>query len=332
MNAIATTELAGCPLAITADDDGNVLVWDLSASEPVGHPRMGHPTLVGVVAVSWNGPAARGDRRQLWASTVLGSRDRRARQPGGWSSIPVECERRRQRSSAAARSRSPPGEDWTLRIWKLPGGEPIGQPLIRHPGPIHAMSTTTVDGWPVAVTGGHDWTVGIWDLTAGRPAREPLGGHTGPVEAVATGTTAGRPIAVTADSDGLMLLWQLSTGRAIGRQIAKLTGPVEALAVTSLSGRPVAVTSSNMGTLMVWNLDTGESRRRAAGSARDGGDRPGGGRGRQHSRRDHGRCRSPAADLGPPQWPTCAANARTAGADRRAGRPGEGDLLRRVRP
>ncbi|WP_283136711.1 hypothetical protein [Rhizohabitans arisaemae] len=59
-------------------------------------------------------------------------------------------------------------DDFTVRVWDLTTGRPLGEPLTGHTDVVWAVATGVVDSRPVAVTGGGDGTVRVWDLATGR--------------------------------------------------------------------------------------------------------------------------------------------------------------------
>ena len=79
------------------------------------------------------------------------------------------------------------------------------------------MAVTTLDGDPVAVTGGQDGTVRVWDLRAGAARGEPLRGHTGTVSAVAVGEVDGTPAVASGDDNGSIMIWLLTSISALQR-------------------------------------------------------------------------------------------------------------------
>ena len=58
-------------------------------------------------------------------------------------------------------------------MWDLTTGDPIPTPVMKHDGSVNAVACTTLNGRPVAITGGDDLTVRMWDLTTGDPIPAP---------------------------------------------------------------------------------------------------------------------------------------------------------------
>ena len=91
------------------------------------------------------------------------------------------------------------GRDGTVRVWRLADGEPVGEPLRGHDGPVRAVAAATLpDGTPVIISGAGDGTVRVWRLADGEPVGEPLRGHDGPVRAVAAAALPdGTPVIIS---------------------------------------------------------------------------------------------------------------------------------------
>ena len=131
--------------------------------------------------------------------------------------------------------------------------------LGRHDSAVTAVAIGTVDGTPVAVSGGEDGTVRVWDLRAGAARGHPLAGHEGAVLAVAAGQVHGVPVAVSGGADGTVRVWDLRTAAARGEPFAINAGQVGAVAVGSVDGVPVAV-SAHGRRIQMWDLRPGTSR------------------------------------------------------------------------
>ncbi len=285
VGAVACSTVNGVPVAVTGGGDGTVRVWDLASGTPIGEPFTGHnegvfdvacTTVNGVpVAVTggWDGTVRMWD---LASGTLIG-------QPltGSTGSVlAVACSTVNGVPVAVA------GDSYgTVRVWDLASNTPIGQRLTGHDGTVPARRLTqvkgatsftgigtidsrpansvfaaaysTVNGVPVAVTGGMDGTVRMWDLTSGTPIGQPLNCHYGALLAVACTTVNRIPVAVTGHGDGTVWMWDLASGAPIGQPLTGSTGSVFAVACTPLGGAPVAVTGDGFGTVRVWDLASG---------------------------------------------------------------------------
>jgi WD domain, G-beta repeat len=93
-----------------------------------------------------------------------------------------------------------------------------------HDGAVYSVACTTLDGRPVAVTGGDDGTVRVWDLTTSQPYGGPLTSHDSEVLAaafafdlevftVACATLDSGPAVVTGGASGVIRVWDLATGQ-----------------------------------------------------------------------------------------------------------------------
>src|SRR5215216_6253197 len=67
--------------------------------------------------------------------------------------------------------------DYTIRVWDARSGQPRGEPLAGHTGPVVALAVGQIDEDPVIVSGSDDNTVRVWDGRSGQPRGEPLAGH-----------------------------------------------------------------------------------------------------------------------------------------------------------
>ena len=103
------------------------------------------------------------------------------------------------------------GDDSTVRVWRLDGGAPVGQPLRGHNGAVYAVAVGALpDGTPVIVSGGYDRTVRVWRLDGGAPVGQPLRGHDGGVTAVAVGQLPGGTLVIVSGGyDATVRVWRL---------------------------------------------------------------------------------------------------------------------------
>ena len=156
------------------------------------------------------------------------------------------------------------GDDGTVCSWDLATGDPVGEPMADHTGPVYSVATAELEGRAVAVSAGTDMVVRIWDLSTRRLLHPPLAGHTDWVTAVATATLRGRPVAVTCGRDQTVRVWDLATGLPVGKPMGEPTdtdGPLAALATTMLGRQTVAVTIDLGGTVRLWDLLKGRQLR-----------------------------------------------------------------------
>jgi len=148
-------------------------------------------------------------------------------------------------------------DDFTVRVWDLAAGGPLGRPLEGHDSIVNAVAVGELDGRPIAVSGGCDKLVWVWDLAAGGPLGGPLVGHDDWVNAVALGQLHGRPIAVSGGNDKLVRVWDLAAGGPLGGPLVGHDDWVLAVAVGELGGRPIAVSGGTDDTVRVWDLAAG---------------------------------------------------------------------------
>ena len=154
--------------------------------------------------------------------------------------------------------------DATVRVWRLPDGTPVGEPLTGHTSGVEAVAVGALpDGTPVIVSGGDGWdgSVRVWRLADGAPVGEPLTGYTGWVRAVAVGALPdGTPVIISSGGwdDGTVRVWRLADGAPVGEPLTGHTS--EAVAVGALpDGTPIIASSGDDdgATVRVWRLPDG---------------------------------------------------------------------------
>ena len=125
---------------------------------------------------------------------------------------------------------------------------------------VRAVTATTLDALPVAVTGASDGFVRTWDLLAGIPCENPQPRHHGGVNALSTADVDGIRVVVTGGRDGTVRAWILRTGRVYSFPLRGHIGEVQAVATAIVGGAAVAVTGGRDGTVRVWDLKAGTAR------------------------------------------------------------------------
>jgi WD40 repeat protein len=142
--------------------------------------------------------------------------------------------------------------DRGLRLWDPGSGTETRMSGAQHEGGVTALAVTTLNGRPMAITGGGEGGLVVWDLLEGKPAAT-LKGHSRLVTAVALEDLDGVLVAVSASGDGTTRIWDLETAREAGRLVGH-SDWVRTLAVGRLAGGPVVVSGGDDYTIRVWSL------------------------------------------------------------------------------
>ncbi|MGW7041848.1 AAA family ATPase [Streptomyces avermitilis] len=263
---VTVTTRDGITFAVTGDEEGAVLVWDV-VSGVRRHTLTGHTGAVLAIAIvtARDGtPLAvttSNDRTVIVWDVVRGVRRHTLTGHTGWV-------------NAVATMSTPDGtplavtggDDHTVIVWDVASGD-RRHTLTGHTGWVYAIATmTTSDGTALAVTGGSQGVV-VWDVVRG-VRRHTLTGHHRSVRTVFTvATRDGTPLAVSSD-DTTVIVWDLVSGA----RLHTLTGHnrwVHAVAtVTTRDGTPLVVTTSNLHndhTVIFWDLVSGARRYALAG-------------------------------------------------------------------
>ena len=219
-------------LLITGDVNGNIRLWHLPSGTPAGtyrHTGSRLNTVLGskVLALAL-APGAHlvasggyGQYVQLWSrsSTVL-IPTVAVRADLQWiPCLAVTPDGRMLISGGGRRGKG------NLRLWGLPGGEPV-RTLAGHTSHVSCLGITP-DGTLLA-SGGYDNTVRLWRLPSGEPAGV-LTGHTETVLSMAV-TPDGKLLA-SGGFDNVVRLWHLPSG-AVAGELAGHTSRVECLTVS----------------------------------------------------------------------------------------------------
>ncbi|WP_128428119.1 AAA family ATPase [Streptomyces cyaneus] len=225
--SVACTLLGDRPVAVTSCLDDTVRVWDLETGQAACPPLTtpgdfvtqlactvldGRPVVVGGTLEAvwvWELPSGRAVHPPL----------RRHRAPVR----AVACTLRHGRPVAVTGA-----EDWTVRMWDLTTGRPIGEP--ERGLWTRAIACTLLDDLPVAVICSRDGSVRVWDLETGLlPLGPPMTGHTDAVVDVACTVLDGRPVAVTASRDSTIRVWDLDSFSTV--EVIQVPGPCTALTI-----------------------------------------------------------------------------------------------------
>ncbi|GAA5074672.1 serine/threonine protein kinase [Thermocatellispora tengchongensis] len=261
VRGLATAEVDGRPIVVTAGADGAVRRWELETGEPVGKPLKGHKGAVEAVAVTTLGGApvavsgGRDGTLRFWDLADGGQAARAYRLKGGGVTALAVVKAGRRTLLAAATA------DRRITVLDLKTRRPVGRPLRGHRGAIAALAAAeTASGRPILVSGGRDETVRAWDPLRARPFGKPYHAHTRPVEALASGEIGGRPVVISAGQERAIRLWRPDRLRSVRPALAGPKGTVHALARAELDGRPTLIAASGDGVLRAWDLATGKLR------------------------------------------------------------------------
>jgi serine/threonine-protein kinase len=82
--------------------------------------------------------------------------------------------------------------------------------LTGHTSIVTAVTTSILDGRPIAISGSGDKTLRIWDLHTHQQIGTPLTGHSSDVTGVATSVLDGQPIAISTSNDHTLRIWDLA--------------------------------------------------------------------------------------------------------------------------
>lgn len=146
-----------------------------------------------------------------------------------------------------------PGTGWRVE-WATGGliGGAMGA-VPGHADVVRSVTTATVEGRPVAVTGGDDEVALVWDLARGERVGDPLAAR-GSVWTVASTVVAGRPVVVVADPHARVQAWDLTGCRLL----AGRAGGAWAATTVRVNGHAVVLTGGEAPGLRMWDPATGE--------------------------------------------------------------------------
>ena len=149
-----------------------------------------------------------------------------------------------------------------MGIWDLLAGRPLGTPFTAHNGTrVISITTTTLDGRVVAVTGDDDGLVRVWDPLNGMEIAAPIE-TSGKPESLLTLSLDGRPVVVCGSGgyDGPVEVRNLRDGTLIRELLPEgiLARRGRSLAAAELHGRSILIAVDRDGCLRVLDTATGE--------------------------------------------------------------------------
>jgi WD40 repeat protein len=199
-----------------------------------------------------------------WAHTLGVIHTRLTAHPGGVTAVaavPMPDGRVLLASAGSTRAGpvgpSPP--DGTIQLWDAGTCEPVGGPLTRYTGWVHALAAVRVpDGRVALVSAGTDGTVQLWDPGSRQPAGPPLTGHTAAVEAMApVQLPDGRVLLASAGEDRTLRLWDPGTGQPVAALETGQAHGIFAIAAVPVPDARVLLATAGGDTVRLWDAVTG---------------------------------------------------------------------------
>lgn len=251
---------------ITADDDGLIMRWDLTASDPPGSGvRMdGHTTAVEAMhlAGTWLVTGDAGGRIRLWnVAAKIPTQVDLPGHVGAVMGVAVTPDGTRAASVS---------DDGTGRIWTLAGGTPkrrvatMTRPEEMGVGPLLSVAISPDGKW--VLTGASDGIAWLWEAGSNLPGRRAppplMGKHSDAITHV--GFSNDGAVAYTASNDDSVVLWDMTRENPNDKVLPWKghTGDIVAVDVTGPGpeGDPTAgvaylLSASSDGTARRWNLD-----------------------------------------------------------------------------
>jgi WD40 repeat protein len=232
VTSIAASDLDGVRVVAAAYDDGSVRLWDAANHTLLYRVERKRDETIGVADKHSQVMDAH-DLPYKSMTTLLAVAKLDAR------SVIVSC-----------------AADQAVRIFDLPSGAQVGQPLLGHEKPIHAVAVGEQHRRPIVVSGDSDGEIRLWDLAIDVASdTEQFSGHLGGVNAIAIGELADRAVAVSGGADTTVRVWDLTDGTPLG--VWSHGARLGAVTVAALDGRPVVVSGGIDGMVRVWSLADG---------------------------------------------------------------------------
>ena len=257
--AVAVGRVGDREVIVSGGEDGTVQVWDAVTGQPVGPPLTCRTGRVVTVTVGRAGDRELIDlRRRGRDGTGVGRGDRAASRAAADWSHPAGWLPWRWAGPGTATLSSPAASTGTVRVWDPATGQPVGQQLTGHNGPVGAVAVGRAGDRNVVVSGGSRWDgagVGAATGAAAGPAADR------PLQQCALGD--GRPDPETATwssqagAAGTVRVWDAVSGQPVGHPLTGHSNSVLSVTV----GRSETATWSSPAepdqTVRVWNTATG---------------------------------------------------------------------------
>ena len=273
MTAVAIGRAGDRDVIVSGSDDGTVRVWDAVTGDPVGDPLTGHDR-PGELRWRSGGPgtATSSSPAPTTARCGSGTRSPATRSARRWPATTAAVSGGGGRAGRGPRRHRLRPADGTVRVWDAVTGDPAGDPLTGHTGPVNAVAVGPGRGpgrhrlrlrrrHGAGLGRGHRRTRSAtrWPATPSR------------VNAVAIGRAGDRDVIVSGPTTARCGSGTRSPASRSATRWPATTGPVTAVAIGRAGDRDVIVSGCDDGTVRVWDAATGQP----AGDAADRPQRPG---------------------------------------------------------
>ena len=255
-NHAGTSDLAFSPdgktLASSSYDNNNIILWDITTSEPIGQPLIEHKRGVDILAFSPDGKtlvsSGCGKFDQDGYTCLQGEIilwDVVTRQPIGQPltgdtseayNLVFSPDGQTLASSSCGKFDQDGGYtclQGEIILWDIITHQPIGQPFTGDTGRIDSLAFSPLDGgktlafdscgkfdeYGICLQG----EIILWDTATRQPIGQPLNGHTGGIDSLAF-SPDGKTLA--SGSDGNIILWDVATRKPIGQPLTGHRGSI----------------------------------------------------------------------------------------------------------
>ncbi|MEU9546431.1 AAA family ATPase [Streptomyces mirabilis] len=259
VRTIACGDVVGSRAALTADESGRLLMWDLQGTLPVAPLRvLQAPTQITalVQAQDEDGTdlAIAADERgtvRFWSLVTEEELGSGIRHPSRVNALAHITARGTAQVVTA-------GEDGHIRMWNARTHELTAQSVTPHDGPVYALTCVTGPQGTRILSGGSDGTIRSWDPEDDArqiPEDNRFVGHMGAVTTL-THPESDPPVVVSAGADPVLRVWNVPWERQ------RTTTPghtswVNALTVTAFDGRSLLASAGADGHIHRWHLADG---------------------------------------------------------------------------